>query len=82
MLLKELLDMLEEVVKKSVEDEVNECDTKVQKLYNASKEFISKDLTKLSDNDLDMALAISKSLTATIKFAFNAKKEKEKEDEE
>lgn len=75
--LKDLFDVLEEVVKKSIEDEVNECDSKVQKLYDASKEFIRKDLTKLSDNDLDMARAISKSLTATIEYAISEKKEKE-----
>ena len=77
MLLKDLLEALEAVVKKSIEDELKECDTKVQKLYAASKEFISKDLTKLSDNDLDMARAISKSLTATIEYAISEKKEKE-----
>ena len=80
MLLKDLLEALEAVVKKSIEDELKECDAKVQKLYAASKEFISKDLTKLSDNDLDMARAISKSLTATIEYAMDTKKEKEEEE--
>ena len=81
MLLKELLDVLEEAVKECIEDEVKECDPQVQKLYAASKEFISRNLTKLSYNDLHTARATSKALTKTIEYALKVKKEKEEKEE-
>ena len=79
---KKLLDVLSEVIKESVEEDVKKCDPSVQKLYESSKEFISRNLADLSDNDLDTALAISKSLTETIKYAWHKKKEKEEKTKE
>lgn len=79
-----ILEILGEIAKKEVEEDVKKRHPAVQKLYEGNSEFVKTDWSKLSKKDLIDALAISEALTSTIKLTleFSKKEKKEKEEEE